>query len=176
MFQPQAASIQSVQAAVQQVTSQPTQVTNPQVTAAQMAAAQATSAATAVSQSNVSLAALQTAGLSINPAIVRALQGCLFIFVLFFHVGLNVFSSPHILESDQCCFLGSSDAVSQFPHFHSHLHQCHVQHGWHHQSDHHKRAGSGGCHNARSLSSYVTHPNQHDHRRVAEKQDLKVQG
>uniref|UniRef100_A0A3Q3XHN9 POU domain protein n=1 Tax=Mola mola TaxID=94237 RepID=A0A3Q3XHN9_MOLML len=63
------ASIQSVQAAVQQVTSQPTQVTNPQVTAAQMAAAQATSAATAVSQSNVSLAALQTAGLSINPAI-----------------------------------------------------------------------------------------------------------
>uniref|UniRef100_A0A3Q3WW65 POU domain protein n=1 Tax=Mola mola TaxID=94237 RepID=A0A3Q3WW65_MOLML len=42
------------------------------VTAAQMAAAQATSAATAVSQSNVSLAALQTAGLSINPAIINA--------------------------------------------------------------------------------------------------------
>lgn len=66
MFQP-------VQAAVQQVTSQPTQVTNAQVTAAQMAAAQATSAATTVAQSNLSVAALQTAGLSINPAIVRML-------------------------------------------------------------------------------------------------------
>ncbi|TMS16107.1 POU domain, class 6, transcription factor 1 [Larimichthys crocea] len=70
MFQPQA-SIQPMQAAVQQVTSQPTQVTNAQVTAAQMAAAQATQATTTVSQSNLSLAALQTAGLSINPAIVR---------------------------------------------------------------------------------------------------------
>uniref|UniRef100_A0A8C4FDH9 POU domain protein n=1 Tax=Dicentrarchus labrax TaxID=13489 RepID=A0A8C4FDH9_DICLA len=51
MFQPQA-SIQPVQ-----VTSQPTQ---------------ATSATTTVSQSNISLAALQTAGLSINPAIINA--------------------------------------------------------------------------------------------------------
>lgn len=67
MFQP-------VQAAVQQVTSQPTQVTNAQVTAGQMAAAQATSAATTVAQSNLSVAALQTAGLSINPAIVRMLH------------------------------------------------------------------------------------------------------
>lgn len=66
MFQPQAASVQSVQPAVQQVTSQPTQVTN-----AQMVAAQVTSAPTTVSQSNISVAALQAAGLSINPAIVR---------------------------------------------------------------------------------------------------------
>ncbi|XP_070825462.1 POU domain, class 6, transcription factor 1 isoform X1 [Chaetodon trifascialis] len=72
MFQPQAASLQPVQAAVQQVTSQPTQVTSAQVTAAQMAAAQATSPATTVSQSNISVAALQTAGLSINPAIISA--------------------------------------------------------------------------------------------------------
>lgn len=71
VFQPQAASIQPVQAALQQVT--PTQVTNAQVTAAQVAAAQATSAATtSVSQSNISVAALQTAGLSINPAIINA--------------------------------------------------------------------------------------------------------
>uniref|UniRef100_A0A3Q3LD24 POU domain protein n=1 Tax=Labrus bergylta TaxID=56723 RepID=A0A3Q3LD24_9LABR len=66
MFQHQAASIQPFQAAVQQVTSQPTQVTNAQVTAAQVAAA------TTVSQSNISVAALQTAGLSINPAIINA--------------------------------------------------------------------------------------------------------
>ncbi|KAG8002449.1 POU domain [Nibea albiflora] len=72
MFQPQAASIQPMQAAVQQVTSQPTQVTSAQVTAAQMAAAQATSATTTISQSNLSVAALQTAGLSINPAIINA--------------------------------------------------------------------------------------------------------
>lgn len=72
MFQPQAASIQPVSAALQQVTSQPSQVTNAQVTAAQVAAAQATSAATTVSQSNISVAALQTAGLSINPAIINA--------------------------------------------------------------------------------------------------------
>lgn len=65
MFQPQAAPVQP---AVQQVTSQPTQVTN-----AQMVAAQVTSAPATVSQSNISVAALQTAGLSINPAIVRAL-------------------------------------------------------------------------------------------------------
>lgn len=56
---------------MQQVTSQPTQVTNTQVTAAQVAAAQATSITTPVTQSNISIAALQTAGLSINPAIVR---------------------------------------------------------------------------------------------------------
>ncbi|XP_029011470.1 POU domain, class 6, transcription factor 1 isoform X4 [Betta splendens] len=62
VFQPQAAS---VQAAVQQVTSQPVQVTNAQ-------AAQAPSPSTTVSQSNISVAALQTAGLSINPAIINA--------------------------------------------------------------------------------------------------------
>ncbi|KAK2851815.1 hypothetical protein Q5P01_008091 [Channa striata] len=72
VFQPQAASMQPLQAAVQQVTSQPTQVTSAQVTAAQVAAAQTTSATTTVSQSNISLAALQTAGLSINPAIINA--------------------------------------------------------------------------------------------------------
>uniref|UniRef100_A0A3B4TBT5 POU class 6 homeobox 1 n=1 Tax=Seriola dumerili TaxID=41447 RepID=A0A3B4TBT5_SERDU len=72
VFQPQAASMQSVQAAVQQVTSQPTQVTNAQATAAQMAAAQATTASTTMSQSNISVAALQTAGLSLNPAIINA--------------------------------------------------------------------------------------------------------
>ncbi|KAM3617736.1 uncharacterized protein V6R79_010356 [Siganus canaliculatus] len=72
MFQPQAASIQPVQAAVQQLTSQAAQVTNAQVTAAQMAATQATTATTAVSPSNISVAALQTAGLSINPAIINA--------------------------------------------------------------------------------------------------------
>ncbi|GAA6216635.1 POU domain, class 6, transcription factor 1 isoform X3 [Lates japonicus] len=72
LFQPQAASMQPVQAAVQQVTSQPTQVTTAQVSAAQVAAAQATSATTTVSQPNISVAALQTAGLSINPAIISA--------------------------------------------------------------------------------------------------------
>ncbi|XP_026224522.1 POU domain, class 6, transcription factor 1 isoform X2 [Anabas testudineus] len=72
VFQPQAASVQQVQAAVQQVTSQPAQVTNAQVTAAQVAAAQATSPTTTVSQSNISVAALQAAGLSINPAIISA--------------------------------------------------------------------------------------------------------
>uniref|UniRef100_A0A3B4TBY4 POU domain protein n=1 Tax=Seriola dumerili TaxID=41447 RepID=A0A3B4TBY4_SERDU len=55
VFQPQAASMQSVQA-----------------TAAQMAAAQATTASTTMSQSNISVAALQTAGLSLNPAIINA--------------------------------------------------------------------------------------------------------
>ncbi|XP_008291724.1 POU domain, class 6, transcription factor 1 [Stegastes partitus] len=73
VFQPQAASLQPVQAALQQVTPQQAQVTNAQVTAAQVAAAQATSAATtSVSQSNISVAALQTAGLSLNPAIINA--------------------------------------------------------------------------------------------------------
>ncbi|XP_062248687.1 POU domain, class 6, transcription factor 1 isoform X2 [Platichthys flesus] len=66
LFQPQAASLQPLQAAVQQLT----QVTSAQVTAAQVAAAQATSAS--IAQSNISLAALQTAGLSINPAIINA--------------------------------------------------------------------------------------------------------
>ncbi|XP_060930880.1 POU domain, class 6, transcription factor 1 [Limanda limanda] len=70
LFQPQAASLQPLQAAVQQLTSHPTQVTSAQVTAAQVAAAQATQASFA--QSNISLAALQNAGLSINPAIINA--------------------------------------------------------------------------------------------------------
>ncbi|XP_068997144.1 POU domain, class 6, transcription factor 1 isoform X2 [Embiotoca jacksoni] len=72
VFQPQATSIQQLQAAVQQVTTQPMQVTNAQVTAAQVAAAQATSASTTVSQSSIPMAALQAAGLSINPAIINA--------------------------------------------------------------------------------------------------------
>lgn len=82
MFQPQAASLQPVQAAVQQVTSQQTQVTNAQATTAQMAAAQVTSATTTVSPSNISVAALQTAGLSINPAIVRMLLQELYQFIV----------------------------------------------------------------------------------------------
>ncbi|KAM4609659.1 LOW QUALITY PROTEIN: POU domain, class 6, transcription factor 1 [Polymixia lowei] len=60
VFHPQAASIQTVQAAMQQVTSQP------------VTSAQVTSATTTVSQPNISVAALQTAGLSINPAIISA--------------------------------------------------------------------------------------------------------
>uniref|UniRef100_A0A146ZU48 POU domain protein n=1 Tax=Fundulus heteroclitus TaxID=8078 RepID=A0A146ZU48_FUNHE len=72
MFQPQAASIQPVQAAVQQVPPQQTRVTSAPVTSAQAAAAQVTSVANAVSQPNISVAALQTAGLSINPAIISA--------------------------------------------------------------------------------------------------------
>ncbi|KAJ3587093.1 hypothetical protein NHX12_013483 [Muraenolepis orangiensis] len=48
---------------LQQVTSQPTQVTAGQVTAAQMASA------TTIAQPGISIAALQTAGLSFNPAI-----------------------------------------------------------------------------------------------------------
>ncbi|XP_067382624.1 POU domain, class 6, transcription factor 1 isoform X3 [Channa argus] len=72
VFQPQAASVQALQPAVQQVTSQPTQVSSAQVSPAQVASAQMTSATTTVSQSNISLAALQTAGLSINPAIINA--------------------------------------------------------------------------------------------------------
>ena len=64
LFQPQAASLQ-------QVTSQPTQVTGTQVTASQVAAAQMASAiATTMAQPGISVAALQTAGLSLNPAIV----------------------------------------------------------------------------------------------------------
>uniref|UniRef100_A0A3B3IKU1 POU domain protein n=2 Tax=Oryzias latipes TaxID=8090 RepID=A0A3B3IKU1_ORYLA len=66
VFQPQTASIQPVQTAVQQVTPQPAQVTN-----AQVAAVQPSSAASTVSP-NISVAALQTAGLSINPAIISA--------------------------------------------------------------------------------------------------------
>ncbi|XP_034029350.1 POU domain, class 6, transcription factor 1 isoform X2 [Thalassophryne amazonica] len=72
VFQPQAASIQPVQAAVQQVMSQPPLATSAQVTPGQVAAAQMTSASSTVSQSNIPLAALQTAGLSINPAIISA--------------------------------------------------------------------------------------------------------
>ncbi|XP_041860920.1 POU domain, class 6, transcription factor 1 isoform X2 [Melanotaenia boesemani] len=67
MFQPQTASIQPVQTAMQQLIPQPTQVTN-----AQVATAQATSASTTMSQPSISVAALQTAGLSINPAIISA--------------------------------------------------------------------------------------------------------
>ncbi|XP_072223112.1 POU domain, class 6, transcription factor 1 isoform X2 [Leuresthes tenuis] len=67
VFQPQASSIQPLQTAVQQATSQPSQVTH-----AQVSGAQATSASTTISQSNISVAALQTAGLSINPAIISA--------------------------------------------------------------------------------------------------------
>ncbi|XP_030209814.1 POU domain, class 6, transcription factor 1 isoform X1 [Gadus morhua] len=66
LFQPQAASLQ-------QVTSQPTQVTGTQVTASQVAAAQMASAiATTMAQPGISVAALQTAGLSLNPAIFSA--------------------------------------------------------------------------------------------------------
>ncbi|KAM4738194.1 POU domain, class 6, transcription factor 1 [Anableps anableps] len=72
MFQPQAASVQSVQTSVQQVSPQQTQVTNAQVTSAQATAAQVTSVANTISQPNISVAALQTAGLSINPAIISA--------------------------------------------------------------------------------------------------------
>lgn len=71
--------MQQVQAAVQQVTSQSSQVSSAQATAAVQAAAVAAAAAaaqantttTTASQSNISVAALQTAGLSLNPAIVR---------------------------------------------------------------------------------------------------------
>lgn len=76
MFQPQAASIQSVQPSGQQVPPQQTQVTNAQVT----------SVANTVSQPNISVAALQTAGLSINPAIV----------------GLEASSSAHLFSHYAC--------------------------------------------------------------------------
>ncbi|XP_017161366.1 POU domain, class 6, transcription factor 1 isoform X2 [Poecilia reticulata] len=72
MFQPQAAPVQPVQTSVQQVPPQQTQVTNAQVTNAQAMAAQVTSVANTISQPNISVAALQTAGLSINPAIISA--------------------------------------------------------------------------------------------------------
>ncbi|XP_016527717.1 POU domain, class 6, transcription factor 1 isoform X2 [Poecilia formosa] len=72
MFQPQAAPVQPVQTSVQQVPPQQTQVTNTQVTNAQATAAQVTSVANTISQPNISVAALQTAGLSINPAIISA--------------------------------------------------------------------------------------------------------
>lgn len=149
VFQPQAASVQQVQAAVQQVTSQPAQVTNAQVTAAQVAAAQATSPTTTVSQSNISVAALQAAGLSINPAIVRMpLQHFTFLPLCCFHIWLvsHVFFVSVVFYSDQCCIFGSTTPVPQFPDFYSHHHQCYVQHGWHYQPDHHKCTGTGGCH------------------------------
>lgn len=66
--------LQPVQAAVQQVQAQPTQVSTAQ-TAGQIAgqmAAQAACVTTSASQTNIPLAALQTAGLSINPAIINA--------------------------------------------------------------------------------------------------------
>lgn len=145
MLQPQAASIQPVQAAMQQVTSQPSQVTSSKVPAAQTGAAQPTTAATSVSPSNISVAALQTAGLSINPAIVRrrlsvvcALEGDFIIHAF-------------IYCSVQRCLLGSSAPVSQFPHLHSHHHQCNVQRGWYHQSDHHKRPRTGESLNRRFI-------------------------
>uniref|UniRef100_A0A3Q0S4Y4 POU domain protein n=1 Tax=Amphilophus citrinellus TaxID=61819 RepID=A0A3Q0S4Y4_AMPCI len=72
VFQSQSAPIQQVQAAMQQVTPQASQVANAQITVAQVATAQATPATTTVSPSNISVAALQTAGLSINPAIINA--------------------------------------------------------------------------------------------------------
>ncbi|XP_015240847.1 PREDICTED: POU domain, class 6, transcription factor 1 isoform X1 [Cyprinodon variegatus] len=72
LFQPQAASIQAVQAAVQQVSPQQTRVNNTQVTSAQSMPVQATSVANTISQPSISVAALQTAGLSINPAIISA--------------------------------------------------------------------------------------------------------
>ncbi|KAM9342058.1 POU domain, class 6, transcription factor 1 [Pholidichthys leucotaenia] len=75
VFQPQSATIQPMQVAVQQVTPQVAQVNSAQVTAAQVAPAQATptsTTSTTVSPSNISVAALQTAGLSINPAIINA--------------------------------------------------------------------------------------------------------
>ncbi|XP_014900497.1 POU domain, class 6, transcription factor 1 isoform X1 [Poecilia latipinna] len=72
MFQPQAAPVQPVQTSVQQVPPQQTQVTNTQVTNAQATAAQVTSVANTISQPSISVAALQTAGLSINPAIISA--------------------------------------------------------------------------------------------------------
>ncbi|XP_014002227.1 POU domain, class 6, transcription factor 1 isoform X4 [Salmo salar] len=61
VFQPQTASLQQVQAAMQQAQQ------NSQVTAAQLGQAMP-----AVSQPNVSVATLQSAGLSINPAIISA--------------------------------------------------------------------------------------------------------
>ncbi|XP_024147878.1 POU domain, class 6, transcription factor 1 isoform X2 [Oryzias melastigma] len=67
VFQPQTASIQPVQTAVPQVTPQPAQATSTQVTTVQNS-----SAASTVSPSNISVTALQTAGLSINPAIISA--------------------------------------------------------------------------------------------------------
>lgn len=70
LFQPQTASMQQVQAAVQQVTSHPTQAAAAQVGGTQVVETPATPATTSVSQSNISVAALQTGGLSFNPAIV----------------------------------------------------------------------------------------------------------
>ncbi|KAK5615943.1 POU domain, class 6, transcription factor 1 [Crenichthys baileyi] len=72
MFQPQAASMQPVQTAVQQAPPQQTRVTNAQVPSAEATVAQMTSVANTVSQPSISVAALQTAGLSFNPAIISA--------------------------------------------------------------------------------------------------------
>ncbi|XP_017549698.1 POU domain, class 6, transcription factor 1 isoform X1 [Pygocentrus nattereri] len=67
VLQTQAATLQSVQAAVQQT---PTQASP--ASTAQVAAATAASAVHKVSEANASVAAIQTAGLTINPAIISA--------------------------------------------------------------------------------------------------------
>ncbi|CAG03968.1 unnamed protein product, partial [Tetraodon nigroviridis] len=59
------------------------------------------------------------------------------------NVAGNLLKLPFAGLQVQCRLLGSSAPVSQFPHLHSHHHQCHVQHGWSHQSDHHKCPRTG---------------------------------
>ncbi|XP_077368889.1 POU domain, class 6, transcription factor 1-like isoform X2 [Festucalex cinctus] len=73
-LQPPASSIQPVQTALQQPCSGLTSPSTPAaiISAAQEAVAQATPAAIMAAQSNISVAALQTAGLSINPALINA--------------------------------------------------------------------------------------------------------
>ncbi|XP_061541563.1 POU domain, class 6, transcription factor 1 isoform X1 [Phycodurus eques] len=74
VFQPPAGSIQPVHTPLQQpcrgLMSQSTPAAV--ISAAQEEVAQATPAATVAAQSNISVAALQTAGLSINPALINA--------------------------------------------------------------------------------------------------------
>lgn len=76
VFQPPAGSLQPVQSALQQpcigLTSQSTPAAI--ISAAQEAVAQATPPSAVLCQSNISAAALQTAGLAINPALVRNLK------------------------------------------------------------------------------------------------------
>ncbi|XP_077431906.1 POU domain, class 6, transcription factor 1 isoform X2 [Vanacampus margaritifer] len=75
VFQPPTSSIQPVQTALQQPCSGLTSQFTPAaiISDAQEAVAQATPATTlAAAQSNISVAALQTAGLSINPALINA--------------------------------------------------------------------------------------------------------
>ena len=146
LFQPQAACMQPLQAAVQQVMSHPTQVTTAQVTAAQVAAAQATSAS--IAQSNISVAALQNAGFHINPAIVRRpLQWFTCRDSCSATSGSIVKPNFIFLCSDQCCLVGSTTPVPQLPHLHPHHHQRTVQYGGHHEPDHHKCPGTGGLRN-----------------------------